>query len=79
VNETIFIETQKYYQKTKNFKTDLKSDERKLLEKLYCPARWILLKLGSFERPLLNREALGFLKNPPVQHPVRAQQRFCFT
>jgi hypothetical protein len=38
----------------------------------YCPARWILPKLGSFDRSSLKSEALRFLKNSTVPNAVRS-------
>ncbi len=40
---------------------------------MYCPARWIQSKVGSFDRSSLKSKALRFLKkNPPVPHVVRS-------
>ncbi len=42
------------------------------LHESYCPARWIRLKLGSFERQSLKREARRFLEKSTCPHPLRA-------
>ncbi len=38
----------------------------------YGPAKWILLKLGSFDWSSLKSEAVGFQKSWSVPHPVKA-------
>ncbi len=49
------------------------------MDKRYCPARWIPLKIGSFDRYLLNREARRFLEKsvrpPSCEIPLKLQRR----